>query len=115
MFRLKQSVMLLRQADFWALSAYQEITVAVSWGSQSWLPPAFSRRSVDATTRSKPPGKAAAGKIACPTLFYNRLVLEQLFRDRHLACENDFLFLIRARSLERRIRDVKYRRKRESP
>jgi hypothetical protein len=37
------------------------------WGSQSWLPPAFSRRWAD-DTRSEPPGKAAAGKIACPTV-----------------------------------------------
>jgi hypothetical protein len=39
---------------------------AFSWGSQSWLPTAFSRRVGDNTV-PEPPGKAAAGKIACPT------------------------------------------------
>src|ERR1035438_5475886 len=40
------------------------------WGSQSWLQPAFSRPLPGAKTPAspeKPPKKAAAGKIACPT------------------------------------------------
>jgi hypothetical protein len=40
------------------------------WGSQSWLQPAFQPASTgwkDSRGAKKPPGKAAAGKIACPT------------------------------------------------
>ena len=43
----------------------------VLWGSQSWLQPAFSRPPGGSMSRAwlkRPPGKAAAGKIACPTL-----------------------------------------------
>ena len=41
---------------------------SVTWGSQSWLQPAFSRRSASAPIPKEPPEKAAAGKIACPTM-----------------------------------------------
>src|ERR1035438_9308001 len=40
------------------------------WGSQSWLPPAFSRRLLGSETlagTNKPPKKRPQGKIACPT------------------------------------------------
>ena len=41
-----------------------------SWGSQSWLQPAISRLFRTTSTRrwaEKPPGKAAATRIGCPT------------------------------------------------
>jgi Cytochrome C oxidase, cbb3-type, subunit III len=57
------------------------------WGSQSWLQPAFNRRWRARRLphrREKPPKKAAAGKIACPTiLLLSLLLLSACRQDMH--------------------------------
>jgi hypothetical protein len=60
-----------------------EKTVPVSWGSQSWLPPAFSRRSVDATRVPSRLERRLQATLPAP-LYFSTGWFWKLFRNRHL-------------------------------
>jgi hypothetical protein len=64
-------------SQFWPMShTFHAGDILESWGGQFWLQPAFSRLSPGSQTRhasEEPPKKAAAGKIARPTIYAGAL------------------------------------------